>query len=407
MIFKIKKFLLVVAFTALWGGINAQPNQVHLSWSGNKVNTYSSMTVSWISDDLKTPEFVVYGTTLSGFSTVKAQKTIAEGRSFHKVFLKNLQPSTTYIYRCGSDETGWSENYTFTTAPLPGKRKTFKVGVWSDTQNDEFNEQFGKTKQIVGQLLHLKPDFTLHMGDIVEYGSITPDWLNFLKVAQSLNALAPMMPTLGNHDIENLQVENFQKPFSSFYQLFSLPLDGLDYSFDYGNTHFVCIFSGLAKAASEKGLLRYRPSSKEYNWLENDLSKACSNPRIDWIVAYTHYPFYSFGVSNVQQWKDVISPLLDKFHVDICLSGHRHVYERHHPVFSGLPAPEGRGTVYITNGTAGGLPQRLGGKEMPTMAFTAVEKMYNYAIMTIDGKKLIYEVFDQNGEKIDELIIIK
>ena len=29
--------------------------------------------------------------------------------------------------------------------------------------------------------------------------------------------------------------------------------------------------------------------------------------------------------------------------------------------------------------------------------------MYNYAVMTIDGKKLIYEVFDQSNKKIDEL----
>ncbi len=407
MISKIQNILLAVAFATLWGEIVAQPCQVHLSWSGNKVKTYSSMTVSWVSDSLQADQFVVYGTTASDYLSAKAEKTIANGRSFQKVFLKNLQPSTTYIYRCGSDETGWSEYYTFTTAPPPGTTKTFKVGVWGDTQNNEFNEQFEKTTQIVGQMIHVKPNFILHMGDIVNNGSITPDWLNFLKVAQPLTAFAPMMPTLGNHDIENLPGENFQKPFSSFYQLFSLPLDGLDYSFDYGNTHFVCIFSGLAKAASESGLLRYSPDSKEYKWLEKDLSKARSNKRIDWIVAYTHYPLYSFGWSNVQQWKEALSPLLEKYKVDLCLSGHRHVYERHFPLKAGLPALEGKGTVYITNGTAGGSPQGLGGKEMPTMAFTSAEKMYNYSTMTIEGKKLLYEVFDQNSKKLDELILIK
>jgi len=407
MIFKIQNLLLLVAFTALWSEIYAQPKQVHLSWSGNKVNTCTSMTVSWISEGMQTPEFVAYGTRISDLSPVKAQNTIVERRSFYKVFLKDLKPSTTYIYRCGSDEKGWSENYMFTTAPLQGQKKVFKVGVWGDTQNNEFNEQFGKTRQIVGHLMSLKPAFTLHMGDIVNNGSITPDWLTFLDVAQQLNAVAPMMPTLGNHDIENLKGDNFQKPFPSFNQLFSLPRDGLDYSFDYGNTHFVCIFSGLAKVASEAGLLRYSTASKEYNWLEKDLSKARNNPRIDWIVAYTHYPLYSFGESNVQQWEKTISPLFDKYKVDLCLSGHRHVYERHYPVKSGLRVPEGKGTIYITNGTAGGSPQGLGGKEMSTMAFTSVEKMYNYAVMTIEGKKLIYEVFDQNKKKIDELIITK
>ena len=407
MFFKIKHFLLVVGFTILWGEVNAQPDQVYLSWSGDKVKASSTMTVSWISKDSKTPEFIVYGIDSSNFSRKKAQKNVAFGISLNKVFLKNLKSSTTYTYRCGSVETGWSENYTFTTAPLPGERKQFKVGIWGDTQNNEFNEQFEKTEQIVSQMLPLHVNFTLHMGDIVDNGSITPDWLKYLNVAKPLNVTVPMMPTLGNHDIENLPKENFQKPFNSFYQLFSLPGNGLDYSFDYGNTHFVCIFSGFAKAASENGLLRYSPDSKEYKWLEKDLAKALSNPQTDWIVAYTHYPPYSFGSSNVQQWKETLTPLLEKYQVDLCLSGHRHVYERHTHLKSGLPSTDGTGTVYITNGTAGGSPQGLGGKEMLSMVFTSSEKMYNYAILIIEGEKLIYEVFDQNSKKIDKLILNK
>jgi len=407
MISKNHNLLLTLALTILGGGAYAQPDQVHLSWSGDKVNPASSMTISWVSKGLQNQEYVVYGTATSAFTTVKAKKTISEGTSFQKVLLNNLKPSTTYIYRCGSIEDGWSENYSFKTAPLSGKRQIVKVGVWGDTQNNDSNEQFEKTTLIINHLVLLKPDFTLHMGDMVENGSITPYWLRFLTVSQPLNAIAPMMQTLGNHDIENRLGENFQKPFSSFGQLFSLPLDGLDYSFDYGNTHFVCIFSGFAKTASDKGLLRYNPTSKEYLWLEKDLSKARSNPKTQWIVAYTHYPLYAYGVSGVQQWKEAISPLFDKFHVDLCLSGHRHVYERHYPVYAGIRTTEDKGTVYITNGTAGGSPQGLGGKEMPTMAFTSTEKMYNYALMTIDAKKLTYEVFDQNAKKIDELIIVK
>ena len=407
MITKIQNIILAIAVTALWSVLSAQPRQVHLSWSGNKVKTYSSMTVSWVSDNLQNAEFVVYGTASADLSTVKAQKTIAAGRSFQNVFLENLQPATTYIYRCGSDETGWSENYAFTTAPLPGTRETFKVGVWGDTQNNEFNEQFEKTRQIVGQMIPIKPDFILHMGDIVNNGSITPDWLNFLTVAQPLTAFAPMMPTLGNHDIENLPGEHFQEPFPVFNQLFTLPGNGLDYSFEYGNTHFVCIYSGYAKAASENGQLRYSHHSKEYEWLEKDLSKARHNPRIDWIVVYTHYPLYSFGVSNIQQWREALSPLFEKYQVDICLAGHRHVYERHNPQTSGVSLTGWKGTVYITNGTAGGSPQGIGGKDMPTMAFTSDVRMYNYATMTVNGKKLWYEVFDQNSKKIDELILNK
>jgi hypothetical protein len=41
------------------------------------------------------------------------------------------------------------------------------------------------------------------------------------------------------------------------------------------------------------------------------------------------------------------------------------------------------------------------------MAFTPGEKMYNYAMMTIEGKTLRYEVFNLDGNKIDELNLNK
>ncbi len=66
-----------------------------------------------------------------------------------------------------------------------------------------------------------------------------------------------------------------------------------------------------------------------------------------------------------------------------------------------------KGTIYITNGTAGGSPQGLGGANMPSMIFTSGEKMYNYAIMTIEKNVLQYDVYNQNGEKIDYFKITK
>jgi len=407
MFIKNKYFLLLAVFITFRVESDAQPDQVYLSWSGDKVKTSSDMTICWISKNSRAPEYLIYGKDSSIFFRKKAQKTVAYGISFNKVFLKNLKSSTTYTYRCGSAEAGWTENYTFTTAPFRGERKQFKVAIWGDTQNNEYNEQFEKTEKIVNQLLPLHTSFTLHMGDLVNNGSITVDWLKYLNVTKPLNATAPMLPTLGNHDIENLPGEDFQKPFNSFYHFFSLPGNGLDYSFDWANTHFVCIFSGFAKSAFENGFLRYNPDSKEYKWLEEDLAKAHSNPQTDWIVTYTHYPPFSYGSSNVQKWKETLAPLLEKYQVDLCLAGHRHVYERHYQLKSGQSSTDGKGTVYITNGTAGGSPQGLGGMEMPSMAFTSSEKMYNYAVLTIEGKKLIYEVFDQDSKKIDELILNK
>jgi hypothetical protein len=97
------------------------------------------------------------------------------------------------------------------------------------------------------------------------------------------------------------------------------------------------------------------------------------------------------------------------------LAGHRHVYERHRAIRDNNVIAQTdnhvyqkpAGTVYITNGTAGGSPQGLGGSDMPSMIFTNPVKMYNYAIMAIEGNTITYDVYNEKGEKIDYFKLIK
>ncbi|HEY1114004.1 MAG TPA: hypothetical protein VGE66_10600, partial [Chitinophagaceae bacterium] len=139
------------------------------------------------------------------------------------------------------------------------------------------------------------------------------------------------------------------------------------------------------------------------------------NRNIRWIIIYCHYPMHSFGVSHVPTWEKHVTPLLDRYEVDLCLSGHRHVYERHKPIRGGVVYElsdthlyeKPRGTIYITNGSAGGSLQGVGGSHLPTMVFTPSGKMYTYATMTIEGDTLHYVVFDKVGERIDYFKIVK
>ena len=127
-----------------------------------------------------------------------------------------------------------------------------------------------------------------------------------------------------------------------------------------------------------------------------------------------HYPVNSFGWSNIKGWKDNILPLLDKHRVDLCLAGHRHVYERHYQVKEGVPVKNDSGifssddgTIYITNGTAGGTPTGSGGKNLPGMAFTPEIAMYSFGIMDVGPSSITYRVFDQDSSLIDRFIIQK
>ena len=416
----------VVALTLLIGlckltDVLGQSVNIHLSWAGIKdTDTEQTMAITWNSEK-QNAGFLRYGMDslnldqrdLASRTKVKSNA----GRSFnYKAELRGLDPQTRYYYQCGSDGEGWSSVYSFLTAPIVGTQGKYMIGVWGDTQNNSGNLAFEQTSVIVDRLTKYPLNLSIHMGDIVENGSVENSWYNFLRIAQPVTVKAPFMPAMGNHDVNNKSSHShFQKPFPIFYDSFNLPNDYLNYSYDYGNIHFIAVNSGFAQGAAKVGKVLLDKASTDYRWLERDLAAARNNKKITWIILYAHYPVHSFGVSHIPEWQHNISPLLDKYKVDLCLTGHRHVYERHKAIYSDLEEEpkdnhiydHPRGTVFITNGSSGGSLQGLGGGNMSSMLFTSKKKMYTYAIMTVEGNSIHYDVYNGNNEKVDFFNIVK
>ena len=416
-----KRFVWLLIVTALFQSTIsfAQTQGIHLSWNSNKKDaTTNTMAITWWGNKLN-EGMVKYGMDKRLSLTQKANSHYSDkGKvNIFKTTLTHLKPNTIYFYQCGSVEEGWSNTYTFKTAPVLGSKDKFVVGVWGDTQDNELNTHFEQTDTIVQQLQRYPILFTLHMGDIVNAGPAVGKWKSLFKITQPINAIAPFLPVPGNHDVNNNKDDTgFQKPFPVFYEFENLPGNNINYSFNYGNTHFVAINSGQGeKDAEVTSNFAYAKGSPEYLWLEADLSKARKDKNITWVILFMHHPLYSFGWSQVAGWHERLTPLLDKYHVDLCLAGHRHVYERHKAIPNNQPLPQSddhiyqrpAGTVYITNGSAGGQPTGLGGSDMPSMIFTSTVKMYNYAIMTIEGNSIRYDVYNNHGEKIDYFKLIK
>ena len=397
----------------------AQPRGIHISWNGEKeVNTSTTMAITWLNDNVDKGE-VKYGIAKNNLaSSAKATEKFSEGAKTYvnKVTLDHLKSATYYYYKVGSDKNGWSETYKFRTGPAVGDKSKIVIGIWSDTQNNGGNYSFEQTDTIVKQMSMNAYDFTIHNGDIVENGSVGKSWNNFFNVAQPINANYPFMSVTGNHDVVNDTASQiFQKPFPIFYDLMNLPGNQLNYSYDYGNVHFVAINSGYAQGAEKVGKVFFAEDSKEFRWLDADLAKARKNKNITWIILYSHYPVYSFGASHIPTWENHIKPLVDKYKVDLYLAGHRHVYERHKAV-RGSEIFEQKdnhvykkpmGTVYVTNGSSGGSLQGVGGWSLPTMVFTPKENNYTYAIMTVEDLTINYKVFDKAGKQIDYFTIYK
>ncbi|MDP4238466.1 MAG: metallophosphoesterase family protein [Bacteroidota bacterium] len=409
--------LLVASTFLLFSFTFAQTQGVHLSWN-DKDETSTKMAITWWGSKLN-EGMVMYGTDDRLSHSQKAISHFSyKGKvNIYKATLTQLKPNTIYYYKCGSAEEGWSNVYRFRTAPATGSQDKFVVGVWGDTQDNEFNTHFEQTDTIVQQLQRYPIQFTIHMGDIVNAGPVAAKWEGFFRCAQPVNAIAPFMHVPGNHDVSNNAADSgFQKPFPVYYEFINLPGRAINYSFNYGNTHFVAVNSGQSeKDAAVATNFAYAKRSLEYRWLEDDLSKARKDKNIKWIILYLHHPLYSFGWSQVDGWHERLAPLLDKYKVDLCLAGHRHVYERHTAIRNDQVLPQKddhiyqhpAGTVYITNGSAGGQPTGTGGSDMPSMVYTSKVKMYNFAIMMIEGNSIRYDVYDNHGVKIDYFKLIK
>jgi len=154
------------------------------------------------------------------------------------------------------------------------------------------------------------------------------------------------------------------------------------YSFNYGNVHLISLDSEAMESDSS---YLYNENGKQANWLKKDLEAN----KLPWTIVYWHKPPYSKAShdSDTEIWmykvRENITPILEKYKVDLVICGHSHGYERNHPMLghtgksatydaavhkkANEVAPntyvinkgESQGTIYIVNGSGG----QLGGKQ--------------------------------------------
>lgn len=328
------------------------------------------ITVTWRTDAL-TDSAVDYGldATVAG-GTVTDTNLVLQ----HAVELPVLPAGSNIHYRVRS---GGSELAASTFRSPPGPGQAFRFAVIGDFGSTTIN-----TRQVADQLAAANPDLVITVGDNVyqagQPGSFDEQW--FEPYSNSLPHV-PMMPVLGNHD-----VKTGTGIWTRTY--FFLPTNGpagleeYNYSFDYGNAHFVGIDGNPFDLNDTPTLLAIK------TWLSNDLAQTTQ----PWKFVYYHQPPYtSQGVHGdspgVQQH---VSPLLEQFGVQFAFQGHNHFYEHVNPI---------HGVNYITSGG--------GGKSLypiPTprdFSFTSVTDLYTGVLVDVDGQHLRLRCVDQTGAERD------
>ncbi len=265
---------------------NVGPDHVSVSWESNQTTD---------------------GRLRYGIGELSQEIAVPEGVGLQSINLTGLQAGKTYFYRLDLYDGAFSPTLTFSTAPAGAE--PFHFLVYGDTRTDHPIH-----REVVGLIEDRAPDFYINTGDIVENGDDSDMWQIFFDIEHAPMSRMVMWPVMGNHD---------HRTDTLYDDLFHVDSDSGTsryYSFDYSNCHFVVL-------CSEDD---FSPTGAQYQWIDNDMSVAQSDPAVEHIFAFYHRPSFSSGWhgSEGMPLAEYLHPLFLKHGVEIVFNGHDHDYER-------------------------------------------------------------------------------
>ena len=153
----------------------------------------------------------------------------------------------------------------------------------------------------------------------------------------------------------------------------------------------------------------------QYRFVRDDLEKASMNKNIDWIIVLFHKPMYSSISKQFEEYiiRDKYQNIFDKYHVDLVIQGHNHIYARTFPLSlnpSNIAEPivdkisdnmnnnntftNTNGTIFLVVGIGGGELHRI--VEEPYYVANQYNKGFGFVDLKIDGKRLDGTFYDIN-----------
>ncbi len=352
-----------------------------------QVVTPTSAIVRWRTDQPTTGR-VWFGTNADQL-TASLRET--QPTKEHILTLTGLQPNTRYLYAVGFDETRQLSglDYFLKTAPVTGSTPPIRLWALGDFGNGSDNQK--RVYESFRKATATQPaDVWLWLGDNAYCCGIDDQYQQYIfDVYGTTLRNTPFIPTPGNHDYAdnntNLNVD--------YYRVFTTPQKGeaggvasgtsTYFSADYGNVHLISLDSFAQQAADQKEL--NDTTSVQVQWLKRDL---IAN-KLPWTIVTFHHPLYTKGPRSsdteerMRLLRERLSPIFERYGVDLVLTGHSHTYERFYRMhgqtglantfdpakhiaenttarYDGSPTScpiltKGVGTVYVVAGSGGSL----------------------------------------------------
>ncbi|CAF3665918.1 unnamed protein product [Rotaria sp. Silwood1] len=416
-----------------------EPTQIHLAY-GNRID---QMFVSLVTNsNAYTPrcqyglnpsslEWQANGTTLTytasdmceGRATIWGPQNFIDPGFMHTILLNDLHPSTTYFYRVGTDEDGWSSVYSFTNRPANGDSEVILI-AYGDMGLAPFASGAKSTiDRVRARVISTNITCLLHIGDISYAMGIAILWDSFMTQIESIASHVPYMVSIGNHEYDHVTGGDkdpsgapgpggFRPKWGDYgtdsggecavpmVRRFHSPSNGNGlfwYSFDVGPIHFV-IFS--AEHDFHRG-------SSQYIWLEQDL-QSVNRSRTPWLIVSSHRPMYSsqiipkpyFIILMLQLY---LEPLFYKYHVDINLYAHIHSYERTCPMYQHRCVDDGITQILIG----------MAGQDLVSYPYTGAEwsiyhdEQYGYTQLWANRTYLKFTYYHDVDDAIADEFVLK
>lgn len=260
-----------------------------------------------------------------------------DGYMSNKVTATALKENTTYYYRYykngTASDTASFKTHSFTSYsmlyvgdPQVGASKGQTTSQGDTLENKSAlntaarNDSFSWNKTL-NTAMNLNPDisFILSAGDQINKNVEGRDPGNEIEYAGFLNAdwlkSLPISTTIGNHDSTNESYSfHFNNPNDT--QLGKTTAGG-DYFYKYGPALYVILNTNNYNCAEHEQVLK---------------QAVAAYPNTPWRIVMFHQDIYGSGLDHSDSdgivLRTQITPLMDKYDVDVVLQGHDHTYSR-------------------------------------------------------------------------------